>query len=128
MRNKARDILSTIFAIAFSATLIIHIAKHPGDTSPTGEPKPVIVLQEIKAQIPQPVHEACATQNPGVGDQRPEVRDQCTEDIREVVRAASKALDNIEEIAPELIALGQQFIRTLEGWAGSSTGKERERE
>lgn len=115
MRNKARDILSTIFAIAFSATLIIHIAKHPGDTSPTGEPKPVIVLQEIKAQTPQPAHEACATQ-------KPEVRDQNTEDIREVVRAASKALDNIKEIAPELIALGQQFVKTLESWAGSSTG------
>jgi len=115
MRNKAKDILSTIFAIAFSATLIIHIAKHPGDTSPTGEPKPVIVLQEIKAQTPQPAQEACTTQKPELGDQN-------TEDIREVARAASKALDNIEEIAPELIALGQQFVKTLESWAGSSTG------
>lgn len=51
------------------------------------------------------------------------------EDLRDAVKSASEILQrleksNIKETIPELFMLGQQFKKTMESWAGSSTGKE----
>lgn len=56
-------------------------------------------------------------------------KDFDVEDLRDAVKSASEILRNLEkgnvkETIPELFILGQQFKKTTESWAGSSTGKE----
>ncbi len=55
-------------------------------------------------------------------------KDFKVEDFRAAVKTASEILHNLEkdkvkETIPELFILGQQFIKTMESWAGNETAR-----